>query len=195
MKVVRVLIEHNARKQVHDVRRRGAKKDASGEAIGQLALGINERYKVIELPLRWQHCGEQQICYFFEIEALINGFHVYQVIQVVATITQNAFIGNFVAIIHKVTMNVCHVRDAGNHARAVGIAQAALDGVFLVEAGVHFVDGVECIVQNEFLFCVIRHATSLYVSDGTQPFGIVRGCVSADEPLKASIVPALVLAL
>ena len=173
MKVVCVLIEHNARQQVHNVRRRGAKKDAGGEAIGQLALGINERHEVIELLLCWQHRGEQQIRHFFEIESLVNGFHVYQVIQVVAAIAQNTFVGNFVAVIHKVAMNVCHVRDASNHARAVGSAQAALDIVFLIEAGVHFVDGVECIVQDELLFCVIRHATSLYVSCETQPFGIV----------------------
>ena len=70
---------------------------------------------------------EQQVHKLLVTEAALAGSALDQVVDAVATKRQTTLAGFLVAFVHHVAVDVGDLGDAGNHARAVGVAQAALD--------------------------------------------------------------------
>ena len=155
--VGRVQAQDGTSHHVHEIGRGIHHKRAGRESVGQLALGIDHFHEPVETLLRRQLSHEQQIGHLFESEAARRIQIAQKVVQVVAAQAQGALGRHLLAVGHHIAVNVGDVGHAREHARAVGVAQAALHIVGGIQRRIDGVHLVEVLVQ--------AHAASLVVAD------------------------------
>ena len=149
--VIGIQQQNGAREHVHDVRRCVAHDHGRGKAVGQFAFGIQHGDEAVELILRRKFAHEQQIRHFLVAEATVAAFS-QQVVHVVPPITQRPVVGYLLIVRHHVAMHVRDVRHAGDHAGAIGVAQATLHVELVVVRRIDGVDRLEVLVERELLF-------------------------------------------
>ena len=122
-----VEMKHAAAQHVHHVFG-GAREDVVvHEAAGQVALVVEQARERGEVLPGGQVAREQQVHKLLVAEAALACGALDQVVDAVTTKRQATLAGFLVAFVHHVAVNVGDLGDAGDHARAVGVAQAALD--------------------------------------------------------------------
>ncbi len=163
VRVMAVEEEHRSSQHVHDVGRRVAHDHGGGEAVRQLALGVNDLDEGIKLGLRGKLAHKQQIGDFFKGKATIARLVAEEVVEVVAAQAKRALVSQLFAVGDNVAVHVGNIGHAGDHARAVGVAQAALDVIAVVVSRIDAVNLSEFVEQADLLgvFGVDDHLFSL----------------------------------
>ena len=115
VRVVRVQLQHRAREHVHKVGRHIEHVDGRDEAIGKLALGVDDADEALELALRGKLAKQQQVGDLLEVEPAL-GTALHQIAQLVATVKQRALIGYLHAIAHHIAVHIRDVRGTGDDA-------------------------------------------------------------------------------
>ncbi len=155
--VGRVQAQDGTSHHVHEVGRGVHHKRAGRKPVGQLALRIDHFHETVEALLGRQLAHEQQIGHLFESEAARRIQIAQKVVKVVAAQAQRALGRHLLAVGHHVTVNIRDIGHTREHARAVGVAQAALHIVLRIQRRIDSVHLVEVLVQ--------AHAASLVVAD------------------------------
>ena len=132
---------------VHDVRGRVGHEHRGGEAVGQLALGVDDLHEAVQALARGQLAHEQQVRHFLVGEAAARVQIAQEVVDVVAAQAQGTLRGHTFAVGDHVAVHVGHVGHARQYAGAVGVAQAALHVVGSVVLRINGVHLVEVLVQ------------------------------------------------
>ncbi len=131
--------QHRTREHIHDVDRDVACNQMLGEAVRQLALLVDGLFKKEQLFTRGQLAAHEKVGDLLETEAAFAKYVLHQVFDIVAAESQMTFNRGFAVIGNDVAVNIRNVRDAGDHARSIGIAQAALDDVRIEIGRIHLV--------------------------------------------------------
>ena len=121
--------QHGALENIHDARGHRGHGELFDVLIAQVPKGAQSATKAIKLFLGGQGARDKQIGDLFVAVAILGLGVVDQVLDAVAAQRELALVGYDLAVDLVVAV---HVRDAGkarDHARTVGIAQAALDVV------------------------------------------------------------------
>ena len=121
--------QHGALKHIHDARRHRGHGELFDVLVAQVPKSAQTSAKTVELLFVGQRARDEQIGDFFVAVAILRLGVVDQILDAVATKRELALIGHDFAVDLVVAV---HVRDAGkarDHARAIGIAQTALDVV------------------------------------------------------------------
>ena len=155
--VGRVQMQDGAGHHVHQVGRRVAHENVGGEAVGQLALGIDHLHEAGQTLAGGQLAHEQQVGHLLVGEAALGIQIAQQIIDIVAAQAQASLGRHLLAVGHYITVHVGHVGHARQHAGPIGVAQTALHVVGLIMLGVDGVHLVEVLVQ--------AHATRLILAD------------------------------
>ena len=117
------------------------------EALGQLTARIDAGLEVAKLVCRGKRAGHEEIGCFLVAKTVLCLGVVDKVGDVVAAIDQVALVGHDAVVGLVVAVDVRDGREAHQHARAVGVAQAALDVVLLVKVLVDDVNLFEALVE------------------------------------------------
>ena len=119
--------QHGALKHVHDARRHRGHGELFDVLVAQVPKGAQTSAKAVEFLLVGQRARDKQVGDLFVAIAILGLGAVDQVLDAIAAQRELALVGYDLAVDLVVAV---HVRDAGkarDHARAVGIAQTALD--------------------------------------------------------------------
>ena len=122
--------QHGTLKHIHDARRHRGHRELFNVLIAQMSKGAQALAKAVELILVGQRTRDKQIGDFLVAVAILGLGIVDQILDAVAAKRELALVGYDLAVDLVVAV---HVRDAGkarDHARAIGIAQTALDVMF-----------------------------------------------------------------
>ena len=122
---------------VHHVSGGGLHHHVTDKILGQMAILIEHLAERIQLLLGGKLPENEKVHRFLKAEALLSQAALYQLPDVVAAIVQHTLAGDGVVIIDGVALDLGNAGKAGQHTAAVGIAQAALDVVALVELPVN----------------------------------------------------------
>ena len=133
-RVVRALIEgveqqRRTREHVHDGTRLRRAREQAQIASGQLAAGVDAGVEVRKLTRARQATGDEQVRHLLVAEATDTMRFRDEVIEVIAADDEVALVRHDLAIDLVVAVNVRDGREAHEHARSVGVAQAAFDVV------------------------------------------------------------------
>ena len=172
--------QHAAGQRVHQVPGGGFHDHVAGKIGGQVpALGQHVA-ELGQLAGVGQLAHQKQVGGFLKAEA----FAVQaadQVVDIVAAVPQLALAGGLFAVYHLERVDAGNMGDAGQHALAVLVAQAALDAEPVIQSGVDAVV-FDADVQVAFCFvfdlCVVCHGcllfrlhTALFFAVGFGPCG------------------------
>ena len=119
--------QHGALEHVHDARRHRGHGELFDVLVAQMPKGTQTLAKTVELLFVGQRTRDEQVGDLFVAVTILGLGVVDQILDVVAAQRELALVGHDLAVDLVVAV---HVRDAGkarDHARAVGIAQTALD--------------------------------------------------------------------
>ena len=119
--------QHGALKHVHDARRHRGHGELFDVLVAQMPKGAQTFAKAVEFLLVGQRTRDEQVGDLFVAITILGLGAVDQVLDAIAAQRELALVGHDLAVDLVVAV---HVRDAGkarDHARAVGIAQTALD--------------------------------------------------------------------
>ena len=126
--------QHGALKHIHDARRHRGHGELADVFVAQMPKSTQAFAKTVEFLFGGQRARDEQVGDLFVAIAILGLGVVDQVLDAVAAKREFALIGHDLSVDLVVAM---HIRDAGktrDHARAVGIAQAALDVVLHEQA-------------------------------------------------------------
>ena len=126
--------QHGALKHIHDARRHRGHGELADVLVAQVPKSAQTFAKTVKLFLGGQRARDEQVGDLFVAIAILGLGVVDQVLDAIAAQRKLALVGHDFAVDLVVAV---HVRDAGkarDHARAVGIAQAALDVVLYEQA-------------------------------------------------------------
>ena len=121
--------QHGALEHIHDARRHRGHGELFDVFVAQMPKGAQALAKTVELLFVGQRARDKQIGDFFVAIAILGLGIVDQILDAIAAQRELALVGHDFAVDLVVAV---HIRDTGkarDHARAVGIAQAALDVV------------------------------------------------------------------
>ena len=151
--------QHGALKHIHDARRHRGHGELFDVLIAQVPKSAQTSAKTVELLFVGQRARDEQVGDLFVAIAILGLGVVDQVLDAVAAQRKLALVGHDFAVDLVVAV---HVRDAGkarDHARAIGIAQAALD-VMLYEQALVVRGGRQAVVE---VFAFGRNLTARLV--------------------------------
>ena len=143
--VIGIERERRAGQLVHNIAAGRAHDHILGEVIRQRALQTDRVLELRQLAAVGQRAAHQQVADLLEAEALFLIHAVDEVVDVVAAVGQTALDRLALALVEYVAVDVAQIARADEHARAVRVAQAALDP----EAGVQL--GWDAAVLSEAL--------------------------------------------
>ena len=133
--VVAIQGQRRACQLVHQVSAGRAHDHVLGEVVGQLACNADGLPEIVELLCSGQFAGEQQERGFAISEAVFGFETVQQVVDINPAIGQAALDWFALALVYQVAVYIAQAGDAGEHAGAVRIPQAALDAVAAEQLG------------------------------------------------------------
>ena len=119
--------QHGALEHIHDARRHRGHGELFDVFVAQMPKGAQALAKAVQLFLVGQRTRDKQVGDFFVAIAILGLGIVDQILDAIAAQRELALVRHDFAVDLVVAV---HVRDAGkarDHARAVGITQAALD--------------------------------------------------------------------
>ena len=131
--VVAVQGQQAARQRVHHVAGGGFHHHIPHEILGQMAIVIEHQAEFVQLRAGGKLPENEQIHGLLKAEPLLRQAALHQLPHVVAAIVQHALTGDGVVVVDGVALDLGDAGKAGQHATAVGIPQAALDIVFLIQ--------------------------------------------------------------
>ena len=158
--VIAVEQQDRTRKHVHDVRRRVAHDHGRRKAVGQLTEAVDNGNELAQLLLRGQFAHQQQVRDLFVCKTPVKRCALQQVADAVAAEREHAFVRTLVSFGKHVAVHVGDIRHACDDARSVGVAQAALHAILLIERRIDGVDLGKPVEQVDFLFQ--RHTQPLF---------------------------------
>ena len=126
--------QHGALEHVHDARRHRGHRELFDVLVAQMSKGAQALAKAVELFLVGQRTRDKQIGDFLVAVAILGLGIVDQVFDAVAAKRELALIGHDLSVDLVVAVHIRDASEARDHARAVGIAQAALDIVLNKQA-------------------------------------------------------------
>ena len=130
--IVAVERQNGAGERVHHVAGRDLHDDVAHEAARQAAVIVQQTAELLELCRGRQFAEEQQVNRLLKAEALVPERAIHQLAHVVPAVVQHALTGDGVVAVNGVALDLGDASQARQHAAAVGIAQAALDVIFLI---------------------------------------------------------------
>ena len=125
--------EHAAAQGVHHVAAGGLHDDVAHEVGGKRAAIRQRALKKGQFLTGGQLAKEQQVSDFLKAEAVLPGLCAHQVRDVVPAVEKAALAGNGFAVDLLVADNLRDIGQAGQHAPALLIAQAALYAIGLIQ--------------------------------------------------------------
>ena len=191
--------QYGALEHVHDARRHRGHRELFNVLVTQVSKGAQALAKAVELFLVGQRTRDKQIGDFLVAVAILGLGIVDQILDAVAAKRELALIGHDLSVDLVVAVHIRDTSEARDHARAVGIAQAALDIVLFEQALVIRV-GRQAVVEafalrrNLAACFVIQNQSAQVVIEAVIDFlgvvGHVRSspgrvgaaCLSADAP-------------
>ena len=126
--------QHGALKHIHDARRHRGHGELADVFVAQMPKSTQAFAKTVKLFLGGQGARDEQIGDFFVAVAVLGLGVVDQILDAVATKREFALIGHDLTVDLVVAVHIRDASEARDHARAVGIAQAALDIVLNKQA-------------------------------------------------------------
>ena len=126
--------QHGALEHVHDARRHRGHRELFDVLVAQMSKGAQALAKAVELFLVGQRTRDKQIGDFLVAVAILGLGIVDQILDAVAAQRELALIGHDLSVDLVVAVHIRDASEARDHARAVGIAQAALDIVLNKQA-------------------------------------------------------------
>ena len=142
------------------VRRRVAHDHGRRKAVGQLTEAVDNGNELAQLLLRGQFAHQQQVRDLFVCKTPVKRCALQQVADAVAAEREHAFVRTLVSFGKHVAVHVGDIRHACDDARSVGVAQAALHAILLIERRIDGVDLGKPVEQVDFLFQ--RHTQPLF---------------------------------
>ena len=119
--------QHGALKHIHDARRHRGHGELADVFVAQVPKSTQTSAKTVKLFLGGQRARNEQIGDLFVAVAVLGLGVVDQILDAVATKREFALIGHDLTVDLVVAVHIRDASEARDHARAVGIAQAALD--------------------------------------------------------------------
>ena len=163
---------------------------------GEMTECTNALAESFELVDGWERTREQQICDLFVAETVFALGVGHEFVDLIAAQAQLALVGDYASVDLFVAVHVRDAREAGDHARTVRIAQAALDVVFDKEVLVIGLGGktvvellavgvdlaARLVIENETAQIVVKTVIDSFgvVCHGLPPFACAAFAVWAD---------------
>ena len=112
---------------VHDVGGWRSHDHVCHEIKRQLPVQRQQGAEIVQLPLGGQHAEHQQIDQLFVAETVVRPAASHKIVQVDTAVIQTALLGDALAVVDIVTLNVAYLCQTDHHAGAVGIAEPSFD--------------------------------------------------------------------